>query len=250
MDRRQYKNPPIQEAVCAIHFAPGGDWDPTYPSLFYSKIRDEYDGKSREQKLLNVEANPKDLQATGAAGMTVNEITRIQFLTKDGKKVVGLYQDDLSVSVLRPYPGWEVFRPSIEKAVDAYKSTAHPAGVRRIGMRYINVLEVDGNIDTLLKCLSIPPASLPNSKSHLSNFNSRNEYIYDDEPIKVSVSIAHLVTQSKKPASLLDVDLVWEWPAEPLPLGQAMSKIDELRRRERVVFESLVTDRARALFDA
>src|SRR5213594_2903618 len=100
VNRRQYKNPPITEAVCAIHFAPGPDWDPTIPALFYGKIRDEYNGKSREQKLLHLDQNPKEMQDKGTAGMAVNEITRIQFVTKDEKKIISLYQDDLSVAVL------------------------------------------------------------------------------------------------------------------------------------------------------
>lgn len=250
MDRRQYKNPPIHEAVCGIQFAPGGDWDPTYPSLLYARVRNKYAGKSREQKLVNVEPNPTAIQGKGAAGMTVNEITRLQFVTPDEKLVLGVYPDNLSVSAIRPYPGWEIFRPAIADALTAYSDIATPAAVRRIGVRYINIVEVDGDIDALLGCFAEKPSALPGSNSHITNFSSRYEYLYTDEPIRVMVTMARILGAANKPSSVFDIETSMDWGAEPLPLEQTMSRVDELRRRERVVFESLITDRARELFDA
>lgn len=248
--RRTYKNPPITEAVCAIHFAPGGDWNFTFPALLYEKIRDEYQGKPREQKLVNIEANPKEASVKGAGGMAVNEITRVQFISSDERKIISLYEDDLAVSVVRPYPGWEVFRASIERGFEAYKSIVHPSGIRRIGLRYINQIEVNGSVPELLKCLSQPPSSLENTNTRLENFAWRSEYVYEDEPIKVAVTLARLLGPTDKTVALFDIDLILEWPAEPLSVEQAMSRVDDLRTRERLVFESLVTDKAREVFDA
>jgi len=251
MDRRRtYKNPPIHEAVCGIHFAPGTDWDPTYPSLLYARVRDKYSGKSREQKLVNIEPNPADTQGKGAAGMTVNEITRLQFVTPDQKQVFGVYPDDLSVSVLRPYPGWEVFRPAIADALAAYSDIAKPAGVRRIGIRYINIIEFPGSLSDLLGCFTNPPTRLPIAESQITNFTSRFEYLYNDEPIRASVTTARIVGAERKMSALFDIDLALDWAAEPLPLEQTMTRVDELRRRERLIFESLITAQARAIFDA
>lgn len=250
MDRRIYKTPPIIEAVCVIHFAPGNDWDLTFPALFYAKVRHEYDGKPREQRLLNVEPNPKDVPLSTGGSVAVNEITRTQFMTKDEKRVIGVYRDDMAVSVLRPYPGWEVFRPAIKQALDVYDEIVKPKGVRRIGLRYINQVQIEGDMSQLLACFSNPPANLANAECRIENFTSRNEYVYIDEPIKVAVTLARIVAPVGKFAALLDIDLVSDWPAEPLPLDQTMKKVDEFRRRERIVFESLITDRARALFDA
>ncbi len=250
MDRRQYKNPPIHEAVCGIRFAPGGDWDPTYPSVLYARVRNKYSGKSREQKLVNVEPNPTAINGQGAAGMTVNEITRLQFVTPDEKQILGVYPDNISVSVIRPYPGWEKFRLGIADALTAYSDIAKPAAVRRIGVRYINIMEVDGDINALLECFAEKPSVLPGSNSQITNFTSRYEYLYTDEPIRVSVTMARILGATDKTSSVFDIEASMDWGAEPLPLEQTMSRVDELRRRERVAFESLITDRARKIFDA
>lgn len=249
MNRRQYKNPPISEAVCAVRFVPNADWDLTYPALFYAKVKSEYDGKTREQKLVNLEPSPKDVQQIGSQGMAVNEISRLQFVTKDERKIISLYQDDLAISVLRPYPGWEVFRPTIANAFDTYVSVVNPSGIRRIGFRYINQVQVNGGLDDLLRCFTSSPPPLPNASTKIQNFGSRVDYVFSDEPIKIAVTIARLIAPEEKSAALLDVDLTWEWLGEALSIENAMGRIDELRVRERGAFESLITDHARELFD-
>ncbi|QMS90513.1 hypothetical protein HUN01_24125 [Nostoc edaphicum CCNP1411] len=45
MTRRQYPNPPIEEAVCEFRFAPDPAWNLTIPGLFYEKIKDFYTGE-------------------------------------------------------------------------------------------------------------------------------------------------------------------------------------------------------------
>lgn len=250
MQRRNYKNPPITEALCAIHFAPGREWDFTYPFLFYEKIKNEFSGKVREQKLVNIEANPKEAIAKGASGMAVNEVTRIQFVTGDERKIISLYQDDLAVSVIRPYPGWEAFRATIVGALDAYRSIADPSGVRRIGLRYINQIEVHGQLADLLQCFSRPPAQIEGANKRLENFAWRSEYAFQDEPIKITTTLARLASAAEKTIALFDIDLIWEWPAEPLSVEQSMSRIDDLRTRQREAFESSITDTARGMFDA
>ena len=72
-------------------------------------------------------------------------------------------------------------------------------------------------------------------------------------PPGIAVSGVFVIAVNAPPAVsayLLDIDLVWQWPAEPLSIESTMVKIDELRRRERIIFERLITDRARGLFDA
>ena len=47
---------------------------------------------------------------------------------------------------------------------------------------------------------------------------------------------------------LLDLDVIWE-TAEPVALDEALEKTHDLRIRERDAFESVITDKARELFD-
>ena len=65
--RRRYKNPPIEEALCEFGFAPGPDWDPTIPGKLQAELGDEYSGKPREQRAVKVglhvqKGKPADFQ--------------------------------------------------------------------------------------------------------------------------------------------------------------------------------------------
>lgn len=49
----------------------------------------------------------------------------------------------LSYHVMAPYPGWAVFRPDIESAVDQLFARADGLTVLRLGLRYINAFVAD-----------------------------------------------------------------------------------------------------------
>ncbi len=39
--RRRYRNPPIEEALCEFRYPPGQEWDLTIPCKFYLRLGDE-----------------------------------------------------------------------------------------------------------------------------------------------------------------------------------------------------------------
>ena len=41
-ERRRYRNPPIEEALCEFRFKPGRDWDLTIPGKLQAAIGEEY----------------------------------------------------------------------------------------------------------------------------------------------------------------------------------------------------------------
>ena len=48
MTRRQYKNAPIQEALCEFHFVPGPEWDVTVVGKLHDRVKEIYDGKAKQ----------------------------------------------------------------------------------------------------------------------------------------------------------------------------------------------------------
>lgn len=247
MPRRQYRKPPIQEAVCEIRFAPAGEWNVIYPLSIYERVRNEYSSKPRQQKLVNVVAGQTNVNV---AGLELNEITRLQFLSEDGRRIMSIAPDLLSVSVMRPYPGWEEYQPAIHRALAAYAAVVNPVGVRRLAVRYINQIEYDGDISRLPSYVRIPLPSLNDTSASLANFMSRHEYVMPDMPIRIAVATAQLEAPQGKTGCLLDIELFREWPGEVLSLDQVPREVDTLRDRQRPVFESFITEDARTLFDA
>lgn len=251
MSAHQYRNPPILEAVCEIGFAPTDDeWNISYPWLFYEKVKGVYTGAPKEQKLVRLEPPPTGGLGKEASPFTVVEQSKTLFPLADDTGLVAVGPNVLSVHVKPPYPGWGIFRGRIADALKEYINIANSNGVRKIGLRYINQVTIPEPQPDTAKYFSVPPSNVLPDELTIDNFLSRNEYLYQDEPIRVVLNFARTESPTKASAFLLDIDLVWEWPAEPLPIESVMNKIDELRRRERVIFERLITDQSRELFDA
>lgn len=251
MTRRIYKNPPIEEALCEIHFASTRDWDMTIPFLFREKIKHLYSGKTREQNLLRAGLQA-DLSGMAPTLMLEQGFGKIQFLSEDEKQIVGVGKNLISVHVIRPYPGWEHFEQRILEVLGAYIDAVHPSGVTKLGLRYINKIEIkaSGPID-LAKYFVSPPWGPTELAGKLVNFIDRHEYVYNDNPITAVMTFGSVQAPKDVQAFLLDIDLIWQWTAEPLPPPtEIMQKINDLRTRERVLFESLITDVTREVFDA
>jgi uncharacterized protein (TIGR04255 family) len=251
MSAHQYRNPPILEAVCEIGFAPtDDDWNISYPWLFYEKVKSVYAGAPREQKLVRLEPPPAGEVGKEASPFTVVEQSKTLFPLADDTGLVAVGPNVLSAHVKRPYAGWDTFRGRIAAALKEYVGIANPSGVRKIGLRYINQITIPEPQPNVANYFSTPPSNVLPDELVIDNFLSRNEYIYQDEPIRVVLNFARTESPSEVSAYMLDIDLVWQWPAEPLSIESVMNKIDELRRRERIIFERLVTDQSRELFDA
>ena len=247
--RRRYSNPPIIEAVCEFHFTSGLDWDPTIPGKLHTALGDDYPGKPRHQKTVELgvhirEGSPHNVQFG-------EELRKVQLITTDEKRIVGVGPNVLSVHMLRPYQdprdpekkGWDEFRPRIRKALDAYWQVAQPQGVKRIGVRYINKLAVPTGVARANEYLTCALPEVDGLPDDMRNLMSRVEYAYTD-------GVRLVLSQGKvEDGFILDIDVIWE-NGEALDREDTLERADSLRIRERQAFEAVITDEARRLFDA
>jgi uncharacterized protein (TIGR04255 family) len=250
MGPRKYRNPPIEEAICDFQFAPGLDWDPTLPGRMYGELKETYGEKPRLQQLVEAQ-----LQAgvEGQSSVSMQQKIgkqRVQFLGEGGTRIVGVGVDQLSVHMLRPYKGWEIFRPQILRALEVYRRVAEPEGITRIGLRYINKVTIEEPHDDLSPYFTIPP-KFPqiDSTTKLLAFFNRKEAAFSDQPIRIVVTFADMES-SPSPSYLLDLDIIWISPEAPVPLDDFPDIMEDMKTRHRKVFEALITDETRKIFDA
>lgn len=256
--RRRYRNPPIEEALCEFRFKPGKDvpWDPTISGRLHTKLSEEYTGTPREKPSVEMEL---DAQASNPQSFQFryrDDQVRVQLLTKDEKRVVGIGHDVLTVHMLRPYQdsldpetsGWDEFQPRISLALSSYWDVAQPEGVRRIGIRYINKIMIPQTDIDVLDYLNGAVPNVPGLPSKVNHFMSRIEYAYEDN-VRLILSQGLIDAPSNHVGLLLDVDVIWE-DGEPIAYSEALEKVGELRGREREAFETIVTNKSKELFDA
>lgn len=248
MTRRDYTNPPIQEAVCEFRFAPGPAWNLTVPGLFYEKIRDSYPGEPREQNLISAEIVVGKMPANPEVAARTN-FTKLLFSSLDNKKLTGVSPDLLSIHSLRPYEGWSDFKTRIDQAFQVYLEVAKPIGVTRIALRYINQIDIPFVESVQLeKYFTVYPLMPDGIPSNLSGFVTRTESIYDDKPIRLVIVLADAPASEGQVSFMLDLDISQDWTDKPLSLDEALSNLDDLKQREGQVFEKLITDSTRGLF--
>lgn len=250
MQRRQYRNPPIEEAVCEFRFVPGPTWNLTVPGLFYERVSNSYPGEPQQQNLIaaEVQVNPQP----SSPEITVKQgVNKLLFPSKDSKRLVGVGPDLLSVHILRPYKGWDEFRQRINEALKAYQEVAKPVGVRRIALRYINriVIPTDQSID-LSEYFTISPQMPDGFPDRMTAFLTRVESGYEDLPIKLVLTFSDVIAPAEQAEFILDLEIFQDWIHKTALLEEVLPHLDELKQRERKAFEDLITDRARELFDA
>lgn len=250
--RRQYKNSPIEEALCEFRFEPSQEWDLTIPGRLHVELKEEYSGKPQGRKVVGVSLNAEQGQQ---AKLSYSEELKVQLVTQDDKRMVAIGQDVLSIHMLRPYQGpqrpdhsgWDEFQDRIKKALAVYWDVVQPKGVLRVGIRYINKIAIpkEEGVASYLKCALPDVEGLPR---HLNNFLSRVNYVYDDG-VRLVLAQRSLNTLLNQVEFLLDIDVIWE-DTEPVGKDEALAKANYLRDREREAFEAVITDKARELFDA
>ena len=134
---KHYRKPPVVEALCEVYFSES-EWNSTLPGKFYSKIEQEY---PETKELQQVEAAVSVSAAAQGAQFQIRG-TRIQFINSDKSRIVQLEKDLIVVNQLRPYLKFREWQPVINTMIRSYSELAHPRGIKRMGMRYINEIEL------------------------------------------------------------------------------------------------------------
>ncbi len=236
-----YKNPPIEEALVEIRFEPANS-DPTLSGKVHEQpdIKTFYNGTPKRALLQTIQAGPGRLPA-----LALQELVHLP--NADGTRLLILGPNVLSISVLRPYDGWEKFRPRVEAAWNALVAVAGPKTATRIGIRYINKIVVPVMEIELGKYLRFG-LTVPNGiDGHLEGFLDRAEFVHGDG-VKVLLNHQSVQDAAGKSGFLIDIDVIAENLAGDT-IQAVMAKVDDLHAREGKVFESLITDDSRRLFD-
>jgi len=173
---RRYKKPPLIEALCEFQFEGSQPWDWTVPGLVYEKIHDQFP-KKRQESVLEIAMQPsqdKILQQMKAG------VAKMQFLRDDETALIQVGPDLLAINHLCPYPPWQTFKTLILENVEVYRRIAKPMALKRIGLRYINRIEIPNEkrqLDKYFQTLPRVPSSIPQD---LQSFLLQVDVPYDN----------------------------------------------------------------------
>lgn len=135
-----YKSPPIIESVCEIKFTDDTNWDITVPGLIFEDIRTDYPQKEQRTKQeINISMSETHPPKTRSQ---IKRQDYAVFLTNDKKSSIQVGPRVLLINRFRPYQSWSGFKSQIDYAYQKLSNRVELAGVQRIGLRYINKIEI------------------------------------------------------------------------------------------------------------
>ena len=136
-ERKFYDRPPLVETIFEVVVPPEKAWDVAVPGMLYERVKtDGYvDHQTRQNKHFVIENGKEDVS------QLIQE--RAVFLTADKLDLIQIGRDLFAVNRLKPYPGWEHFKPRIESAVRHFEEVKPALDTPcKIALRYVNLIAV------------------------------------------------------------------------------------------------------------
>lgn len=237
---RVYNRAPLIEALCEFRFQEDKSWDLTLPGLLYQKIEGKFPIK-REQNAIELQVNAGD--------EVLGKVTpRLRFFTVDERRLIQIGPGLLSANSLPPYPSWHEFRELIEFALNSYLSVTTSPQLTRIGLRYINKLDLNSSAP-LRQYLNYHPALPRDLNGTLRNVVQRVEVDFTAENGVLILTLASTPSEGQAIHSLiLDIDFATRDPSL-VSLSTALGWVDRAHEQVELVFEASITDELRRTFE-
>lgn len=238
---RVYNNAPIVEALVEFRFG-SEQWDWTIPGLVYERVRKDFPEK-RQQNVLEVEMRA---EASEIAHNIKGGTARMQFYNKEQTSLIQLGPDLLTVNFLKPYPTWSQFQEVLWRIFDVYLEEAEPESVKRIGVRYINRIEIPEKHPVFQDYFRVFP-TIP-VVDGISDFLMQVQIpFWDDGGILRLIMGSDPNQDSETSSFILDLDF---FTSEPIvSIDQVQAWTEKAHSQIERIFESCITDQARELFD-
>ena len=238
-----YKKAPITEAVIELRFA--RSFDKALIEDAARRLRGEYFYQDPENAVnVKIEVGTQKTQVdTAWQGVKLSSLDRTD--------CVFFRTNTFICSRLAPYTGWEDFSARALRGWEVWRKTAGSIELARIGVRYINRLDIPSETDASLNVedyLNVSPHSPGELARPMSSFTMQIVKPLDDDCM-LALNSGTVVPPLIGFASLaLDLDVFREvdLPRRDEDLWALINRIRDHKNR---VFESCITDRARALFN-
>ncbi|HLG29087.1 MAG TPA: TIGR04255 family protein, partial [Candidatus Brocadiales bacterium] len=242
---RKYADSPIIEVVCDFWLPPDDSkWDLTISGLIYEKVREKFPNKEQRivQDLSISQTSPQGIK------QEVRTSERIHFISEKKNNFVQVGTNLLAINCLKPYPTWDEFKPNIEYAYKALTRTIDIKRFQRIGLRYINKIEIPNKAIDLGEFFEFRPFMGQHLPQNTTDFIVGCLFSFYDGRDSCRVQLTNAVPE--KPDNLgflLDLDYFLA-KTEEVSLEKALEWVEDAHREVEKIFEGCITDRLREIF--
>jgi uncharacterized protein (TIGR04255 family) len=238
-----YANPPLVEVVCEFRLSADTQWDPTVPGLLYEKVKQTFPHKDlRLIQALGIVQSPTGVQ------QQMNTRQDMLFQDEDRKTWLDVGPHCLRVHRLKPYSGWQAFKPRIEAAFEALKSVVNVQGLDGIELTYVNRISIPGPTINLNDYFSLYPNRGTGLPEQMSGFGMGCTWPYSAERDRCLVQMSTILSEREGQLDfLLNVQYSLAKPQGILPT-QVMEWVENAHQQIETIFEGCITERLRKTF--
>jgi len=240
---KKYKNPPILEVVCEFRFTLDTEWDITVPGLLYEKIKNDFPFKER-RSVQEIEFTHEGQQLK----QEVKSDERAVFLNKNRNKLIQVGNHLLTINCLKPYSSWQNFKPKIEQALQNLSEIVEIKGIQRIGLRYINKIEIPYEQIDIENYFEFRPYLGTNLPQKTVEFLVGTTFPFEKDRDSCRLILKNAVPDNpKQSAFILDIDYFLSQQRSIKP-DEGLEWVETAHNHVESVFEGCLTDKLRKLF--
>lgn len=241
----RFRNAPIVEALLDIHVSFSSPINLDQLARFHEPIRDRY--PIRQEQVL------WEMQFAGQGGAIQQAVKSqprgLMFKSEDGRRIVQARRDGFTFNWLKPYDRWEALRDESRPLWEHYVEMFHPARITRLGLRYINRLELPLPFNDFREFVKTAPDIAEGIPQSVRGLFMRLE-IPDQHSDLVGViteTIEPVIEEGTRLPFLLDIDVVRAVPPEAAAVD-IWESFERMREYKNVIFFASTTDKAKAMF--
>ena len=245
---KTYKNPPIIEAICEFRFELPGPHSGQQTAAFYDKIKGAFpNAKKGKIHSLEFKISPDEESGEEKKNYKKGFTEFEQYFSHDEKYSVQLDGGRVSIHRIKPYTSWTEFSPRIKLVYNSYVECFSPTNVSRAGLRYVNEMSFPTK-DFVFDDFFNIKVSLPSlvEKSQQSIFIGS---VFEQEGGKDAIRVQFAEKQGSTTDSIFVLDTDYFLVSTPLVLSDVENWIERAHANLEEVFEGIVSDKTKAIFD-
>jgi len=240
-----FRKAPVQEALIDIQVNFSSEVALASLRSFHDHVRDEYPEIIDRTKMEGeVRLRP------GVAEPTIQRETKgLLFMPPDRKRVVQVRQDGYTFNKVRPYEGWASFQGEAKRHWQAYSKLFAPSEVTRVGLRYINRINLPLPIDDFSVYLNTFPEVARELPQALSSLFLRVQIPDPNRGILATVTetVEPLITEAEEVSLWLDIDVVHLNAHGKPDTDRIWSGLESMHEYKNEIFFSSITERTKDL---
>jgi uncharacterized protein (TIGR04255 family) len=237
---------PIQEALIDIRVVTPPDLQVASLKTFGNGLEQRFPESKEKLEL----AQSFQFSPTGEPqpSTPIRRVDGYLFISKVDGKTVQTQMQGLTFNKLRPYSKWEEFSGEAKELWQRYSQIVKPQGIIRLGLRYINRIELSPNVSDLRE-LCVLFADIPQVVAGLGIMEYFQRFVTPrNNGMTSTINLAFdNAIPPGKPAIILDID-VWIAFQQPRPINDFWADFEALRVLKNEIFSASLTEKAKALF--